>query len=152
MNKFLLLFALPCLLAPVAASAYDQLSVHLTDGSKVDVTLSDDMTITFTPEELVAKSADVDVAVSRSEISHFTHVTPTGISDVVGAAPEFTFAGNTLSFTDLPEGSSVAVYNLSGMTLLQAAAQGSYTLSLEGFAPGAYIVTVNNISYKIAVK
>lgn len=152
MNKILLLFALTLALTVGSAAAYDQLSIHLTDGSKVDVNLCDEMSISFTPTELVATTDGVDVKVMRSEISHFTHSSTTGISDVESSVAEYKRDGNTLVFAGLPEESDITVYNVAGVEVLKAQAEGDYSLSLDGYSQGVYVVTVNNISYKIAVK
>lgn len=152
MKKFLLVFALSLLLMPGVAAAYDRLSIHLTDGSKVDVNLCDEMSITFTPTELVATTDGVDVKVSRSEISHFSHSTTSGISDIEYSGTDFGREGNSIVFSALPENSEISVYNLAGIEVLKTTVGGDYTLSLDGYAQGVYVVTVNNISYKIAVK
>lgn len=152
MNKFLLLFALSLLLMSGTAAAYDRLSVHLTDGSKVDVTLCDEMSIAFTPTELVATTDGVDVKVARADISHFTHSAASGISDLESSDAGFDRNGNTLVFTGLNANSVITVCNIAGVEILRAVADGDYSLSLDGFSHGVYVVTVNNVSYKIAVK
>ncbi len=136
------------------ARDYNTLVVNLTDGSHVDVLITGDLQVSFNLYELVAVSDKVDVKIPRDKISHFTHVydeeASVGDLDVVGEAPVQN--GNVLSFKHLPEGSSVRVFNVAGVLMMDEKASGEYDLSLDGFAAGTYIVNVNTMSYKIHIR
>ena len=154
MKKLLLSAIAVCITLASGAASYNMLNVHLTDGSKVDVLLTSDLTLAFTDTDLVATGADqkVTVTVPRESISKFVHTYDpgAGIDEVTGGS--MAFNGNTLSFDSLPAGSVIKFYTLAGVAVRTITAEGAVELSLDDLATGAYIVTVNNVSYKITIK
>lgn len=155
MRKFLLsAFVAFGMLSASAANGFNCLKVNLNDGSKVDIVLSDDLKVSFTDNDLVAHSANVDVTVAKSDISYFEHLydPEASVSEIAADAAGMTREGNTLNFAALPEGSVVAVYAASGVCVSTATVSGDHSLSLDGLTPGVYVVTVNKMSYKVNVR
>ncbi len=136
------------------AQGYNVLNVHLADGSKVDIKLGTELRITFTDTHLVATGKDATVEVAKADIKKMEHVfdAEAGIDAAVADASGFVREGDTLSFTDLPAGSRINVYTVGGAQVRSVAAEGQCSVDLGDLAAGVYIVTVNNMSYKITVK
>ncbi|MDE6177329.1 MAG: T9SS type A sorting domain-containing protein [Paramuribaculum sp.] len=76
----------------------------------------------------------------------------TGINTPAGDAPAFSNNGGSLSFSNLPAGSHIALYTASGMLVMQHTAEGDAVVELDGLASGVYILNVNGKSVKISVK
>lgn len=150
MRKTLLLLAMGAMGLMAQAAGYNSLSVHLKDGSHVDITLTDEFVLKFSESDLSATNGTDEISVQRSEISHFSHSTTSALTDV-NAADGVTRYGNNLHFSGLPA-CSVQVFTVGGVEVLSGTAEGEYTLSLDNLPAGLYIATVNNVSYKVAVK
>ena len=134
------------------AEGYRSVAIHLNDGSKTEIRLSDDLKATFTSDQLVVHSTDKTVSVAKNRIQSFTfsEEEPLGVADpeAASAAPRIT--GSTMTFDGLAEGTSIAVYAVSGALLHSAVASGSYSIDLSGLPAGVCIVKVNEVSYKIS--
>lgn len=151
--KKLLLFAIAVCVAFIAgATSYNMLNVHLADGTTVDVKLASDLKLTFTETHLVATGTGVSVEVPRESIAKFVHTFDAGSGIAEVAQDGMKFSGNTLSFDSLPAGSVVNVYTVAGSLVRSVAAEGAADVELDGLTAGVYVVTVNNVSYKITVK
>lgn len=105
--------------------------------------LNGHVTITVTGEEpLVFDFEDIDhiktqvtAAVNEVEKSDIT----------VSSYPE------SIVFGNVPEGSLVEVYAISGQRILLDRAEGEFVLSRSGLSHGIYIVRINNTSFKVAL-
>lgn len=132
---------LVCGILMVRAEGYKVLRVHLNDGSKTEVILSNTLTVKFDNTHLIATDGDNSVSVERSSIVRLEHDTESGVEQI-----------NALDFSGIAEGSEISVYNASGICVYQTIASGNFHLSLDDLAPGTYIVKVNRKSYKVAIK
>lgn len=150
MRKFLLI-AIAAFISLSCMAAFNTVTIHLKDGSKVDITMTEGLALTFEGDNLVATGSGADVAVEKNSIAKITHTNVAGVEGIT-AAGEFILEGDKLHFGNLPDGSNIAVYDLSGIAVRQAQASGSFTLPLQGLAKGVYIVSVNSSSYKISIK
>lgn len=150
MRKILTLIFVVAFSLPMWTANYNTICVNLIDGSQVKITMTETLRITFSESDLIATGMESDVTVSKADIVNFTHVyaEETGIDDIVNGS-NFTFANGVMAFSSLPAGSVIAVYDLSGKTVFHEVAGGEYMLALDRFPKGLYIVTVNNVSYKI---
>lgn len=142
------------LLSASAADGYNCLKVSLVNGSDVDIVLSDDLKVSFTADELVAKSERVDVSVAKADISYFEHLydPSASVAEIEADGNGLSRDGNAIHFASLPEGSVVAIYAASGVCVSSQTVSGEHTLSLDGLTPGVYVVTVNKMSYKVNVR
>lgn len=136
--------------ASVWAANYHSLLVSLTDGTSVSVNLCDEFKASFTETHLRLESDGPAVDVPRDQIANLAFKEEAGIEDAEIGAPAFD--GDNMTFTGLPAGSVVNVYAADGHLVASTAAQGEFTLPLGSLSAGVYIVTVNNMSYKISVK
>lgn len=136
--------------ASVWAANYHSLHISLKDGSVVSVNLSDELKASFTETHLHIESEGPAVDVPRADIAGLAFKEEAGIEDAETAAPAFD--GDNMTFTGLPAGSVVSVFATDGRAVASATAEGEFTLPLASLPAGVYIVTVNNMSYKISVK
>lgn len=150
MRKSLLLLFV-CVAMQAWSAGYHQLMVNLTGGDQVAISLSDDLKVTFTEETLEAHGEYADVSIPRANIVDFEHSEEVGV-DAIGAETGVSRIGNSLTFNGLANNSEISVFNMGGVCVSSAQASGQYTLSLDGLTPGAYIVRVNNMTYKVTVK
>ena len=123
MKKILLSLAMAVCSLGAWATGYNVLKLHLNDGSEVKIVLSEALRLNFTDTHLVATGGQTDVQVEKSSIALFQHLYD----------PASGVDGNVL----LTSGT---------------ADDGDYTLSLDGYTPGVYIVTAGDISYKIIIR
>ena len=121
------------------ATGYNVLKLHLNDGSEVKIVLSEALRLNFTDTHLVATGGQTDVQVEKSSIALFQHLydPASGVDGNVVSGEVMSRSGNTLHFNGLLQGTVVS---------------GDYTLSLDGYTPGVYIVTAGDISYKIIIR
>lgn len=133
------------------ATSYDVVSVDLNDGSKVDIALTGNLSLSFNSTHLLVKGTDADFEIPKEKILSFSHSGESAIKEI---APDSSvdLDGRTLHFKGLTDGSLISVYDLCGKSLLSAKAANEYTLGLDDIPSGVYIVTVNNVSYKISLK
>lgn len=153
-----LLLTIAALLAmsvPSWADGYRRLTVDLSDGSKVVIGLTDDVSLAFDGEWLVAAGTPAEVKVPRAEIVSLSHGTEavSAVRPVIDTQAAVTRRGDILSFSNLQDNATVAVYDLGGVCVmsLQAAA-GALDLDLSGLAPGAYAVKAGATTLKITVR
>ena len=136
------------------AAAYRSVAVNLTDGSKVEINLTDELSATFDDENLVVSGAGEDVTVPRANIQSFSFSTKevSGIGSVGADSDAPVISGGVMTFDNLPAGTVVSVYNMAGMLLRSEQVGGAYTLDLNSLTASPVIVTVNDVVYKIATK
>ena len=127
------------------AQTFKSVAVTLQGGSEVEMKLT---------ENLLVTAGDQDVAVPRGTIESFTFSDKafSGIDtpQADGAAP--VVAGGNLVFGNLPGGSRVEVYSISGALVSEVVVSGEYTLGLDTLPAGAVVVKVNGVAYKIAAR
>lgn len=149
--KKILLLCLVAVSAFVCRAAYSHVVLHMTDGTSTEIVLCDDLELSFTDTELVAKGGGADVTVARKQIDKVTHTYTSAVEDAMAAA-SFSFSGNTLRFGNLPAGTIVNVFSAAGALVRTADAEGDFELSLDDLTAGAYVVSANGMSYKVIVK
>lgn len=155
MKKILLSLAVAVCSLGAWATGYNVLKLHLNDGSEVKIVLSEALRLNFTDTHLVATGGQTDVQVEKSSIALFQHLydPASGVDGNVVSGEVMSRSGNTLQFNGLLQGTVVSVFNAAGTLLTSGTADdGDYTLSLDGYTPGVYIVTAGDISYKIIIR
>lgn len=154
MTKFYRTLALGfAAIAMLSASAknFNTLCVHLNDGSSVDVPISETTVLQFSADMLTVGGSESEISFERSNIRSFVHKYTSGI-DTVATDAKCEFNGDSLEFSDLPEGSVIQIFNTDGVSVRKISAKGNLSLSLEGLTPGTYIVAAGNSSFKILIK
>lgn len=134
-----------------ASAAYRSMSVDLTDGTAVAITLSDDINATFTTSDMIIAGGEQEITIERAKITGFTFSGEVSLDRIT---PDTTPAinGSEMRFDSLPDGSLIQIITSGGAIVNTIEASGSASVSLSDLPAGVYIVTVNNISYKIAVR
>ena len=145
----LLLFLLAYGFAEMSAS-YDMLQVSLNDETTVEIVISDDLQISFNKNDLIAKASQTNITIPKSAILNISHVNTNSIENLYDNM-DFEFK-NGLIFHNLPSGSIITIYDMEGKIEESTTAEGDHTISIDNLLPGAYIVRVNNKSYKIFKK
>lgn len=150
MKQFYTALAFMAMTLFASAESYRSVAVNLTDGSKVEINLTDELSASFSETNLVVTGGDRDVSVPRSSIKSFTFSTKTGIesADATNYTPEI--SGGVMRFTNLPESTVISAYDIKGALLFQTVTSGEYTLDLTETGSTAVIVKVNETAYKIA--
>lgn len=137
--------------AAYAADGYNVVNVLLTDNSTLAVGLTSELKITFDDIYMSVSGTESDVQIERSRIVSFTHSYESGVGSIKGEGA-LSIIGDELKLGNLPDGTMVRVFDMKGATMIETAASGEATVSLNGLQKGAYIVSVNGISHKIMVK
>lgn len=158
--RLLLLSSLLALLPSLANAAEKAAFLNLTDGTTVGFFLSEDPVVYNTGDTIIVRSTKYAVKYALKDVRSITFGTmeATGIQDVT-TSPEadvnFRLSDAGLNVTGLPDGTRVALYNLSGAKVAESKVAGngaSLTLPSQG-RPSVYIVrTSTGISYKLITK
>lgn len=104
---------------------------------------------------MTIRSAELEsvITIPRDNIQRFEHSTElAGIGGIDADTQAPVISGGILSFTNLPAGSRVEVFDMAGRRMISEVAEGAYTLSLSQLGSGVFVVKVNNLTYKIANK
>lgn len=136
-----------------AKANYHTVTVTLINGESMSYSISDELTVRFNDLEMTIASPDLQntVVIPKENISEFVHSTA-GINDISNDSNAPTIANGILNFKNLPEGSIISIINTSGQVIKSITASGEFELSLDILPTGIYVVTVNNSTFKIAVK
>jgi len=154
MNKFTISIALLCgsWLSSQAAVGYESVTVNMTGGQTVKIELSDGLRVSFDEESMLVTGGDKDMSLAKTDISSFSFNKSSSVPSLEDGGATVAFDGNDMRFTGLADGSAVCVWTPDGAAVSTHTVSGDFTLPLSALAPGAYIVTVNETSYKILVK
>lgn len=158
MRKIAFLFLL--LFLPFSAIANEpvmSLIVWAKDGTKVAYALCEKPKVTFTETDLVITTKGVEVNYALEDMARFTYESNNEANTIVNLQTnEFPFklSEDTLLFPNLEANSTISIYSLNGMFVFSKTVcqGGEYASPLSNFATGVYIVKVNSLIYKIAVK
>ena len=154
MRKILFLLLLAFGAHYASAKGYNCLKVNLSNGSTVTIVLSDDLQVSFTDDNLVAKGSLADVQIAKNDIDTFEHVydASSSISDATIGGTTMNQQGNSLNFSNLPVNTTLRVFDTGGREVMSENASSDFEFSLDGLTPGIYIVVVNNQSYKVVIR
>lgn len=133
------------------SASYDVVSVDLTDGSKVDIALSNKLALKFNATHLQVTGTDADFEIPKEKIVAFSYSESSGLEEIA-VNQSVDFVGRMMRFTGLADGTIITIHNLSGKCMRSIKAEGECQLGLEDFPAGVYIVAINNVSYKISLK
>ncbi len=150
MKQLYTVLALLALSFSASAEGYRSVAVNLKDGSKVEISLSDDFSAYFNDTDLIVDDGHQNITVQRGTIKSFTFSTKTGVESIDNDVTAPVISGGIMSFTNLPSATVVSVYDITGALLWQEHASGDYTVDLSKFHANVVIVKVNQVAYKIA--
>lgn len=135
-----------------SAEGFRSIAVNLTDGTKVEINLSEDLRASFSDENLVVSGGETDIEIPRASIKSFTFSELSSLKDVTAEAGAPVISGGVMTFTALADGTAINVYNVAGALIFSDKASGDYTLDLSALSGSPVIVTVNEVAYKISAK
>lgn len=140
-------------LSAMADEAKSQLVVWAKDGTKVAYALSEKPKVSFTETELIITSNGIEVNYALEYMARFTYEdnTMTAIKNLQTDKVSFKLEGESLLFPALQANSTVSLYSLNGILVFKKTIQqaGEYSFSLSNLKAGAYVVTVNGLTYKV---
>lgn len=160
LSKLLLL--LLCLASGVTALADDEWNLVVTgrDGADYGTYLvSTRPEITFNDGMMII-TTDVGMVIDYN-LPHIQKLTyrkgndsMSSVNDIFTGEPMLKLEGESLVFNVLNANSSVSIYNINGVQVLnrKLSEVGYYSLSLSSLSTGVYIVNVNGSNYKIIKK
>ena len=133
-----------------ATSDNTTLVVELHDGNTANFLLADKPKITFTAQLMSIVSDALSMVFDRSDVKMYRFVNEDVTTSVKPAVKaDAKVSDNTFLLSGVDAGTAIVIYNANGMVVKQAAAvDGNCTISLDGLATGAYIVTFNNTTFK----
>ena len=137
-----------------ATSDNTTLVVELHDGNTANFLLADKPKITFTAQLMSIVSDALSMVFDRSDVKMYRFVNEDVTTSVKPAVKaDAKVSDNTFLLSGVDAGTAIVIYNANGMVVKQAAAvDGNCTISLDGLATGAYIVTFNNTTFKFLKK
>lgn len=152
----LLSLVIPCT-AMVAAEGEEmtRLTIEHNDGTSTHMLLTDSPVLTFDGGDMLIKSENIDMRVSRSEISkmHFTKSTPTSVENTFQNDYTVCYLDGilTVSGENLTD---ATVFDTTGrQTNRFHATDGVITADMSTCTPGIYIVAISgHPSIKLLVK
>lgn len=156
MKKFvLMILGLLCL--STAALAAENLKVRVVPkaGDALLFEFDQKPEIAFNNGGVTITAKDVEaVTYDFEEIDRIEMITTTevgSIADEIEATVTVAAYPDRVTFRNVPEGATVAVYNLSGNRVALDRTEGEYTLYRNDLPWGIYIVKINQQSFKISI-
>lgn len=150
MKQLYALLAILALSFSASADGYRSVAVNLNDGSKVEISLSDDFSAYFNETDLVVDDGHQNITIQRGSIKSFSFSTKTGVESINNDITAPVVSDGIMSFSNLPVATDVSVYNITGALLWHEKASGDYFINLSKFHSNVVIVKVNQVAYKIA--
>ena len=153
MRKILFLLLSCFCFSALADEPKKQLVIWAKNGTKVAYALAEKPKVTFTTTDLVVTSNGLEVNYTLSEMARFTYESDalTAITNLNNGKTSMSLYGESLLFPALTEGSTVAIYDMGGKTILSKSitTTGEYSFPLSNLNAGVYMVSVNGLTYKI---
>ncbi|MBE6256224.1 MAG: T9SS type A sorting domain-containing protein [Prevotella sp.] len=146
------IFMLYCSMA-MADNPRTQLVVWAKDGTKVAYALAEKPKITFTETDLVITANGLEVNYALENMARFTYEdnTETAITDLQTDKASFKLGSESLLFPALKANNTISLHTINGTLIFKKSIQkaGEYSFPLSNLKTGAYVVTVNGLTYKI---
>lgn len=145
---------------PVFAASYRSIHLNLKDNTIVKVSAKDGMTTTFEDKNIVMRhgsgTEELNVTLPLENIRSWVYSTEPGNENAWAGIdkPEgnkgidLWLGDGMITLRNLPEKSKVSLCDINGRQLKSAVATGECTLEV---APGIYVLSVNSLTFKIAV-
>lgn len=154
MKKLLILII--SIVVPILANATitKALTVTTIDGKQQSIPLTEYPVITMSGDKLLIKTPSADYQFDLQNVDTFLYedIEISGISEVTEESPNlFWQDGNTIYVKPATEPMQFSIVSANGIVMHHAAinAQTTYSVLIQDYPQGAYIVTLNSVSYKI---
>lgn len=147
----------------VAAAATDSetprqaLVLKFADATEETFFLADQPEVTFDGGKLKVMASGVETDFDQASVTEFYfdyRTTPTSVTSATAGKSTFSYTDNTTVSVTGSKGSVATLYTVGGKQLLRKSVEGgSVTVSLAGYAPGIYLLNIeNDNTYKIIKK
>ena len=136
----------------MSASGFGSIKVTMIDGSTTIISMSERPVVKFIGDKLVVKTDVTTTEFERSKVKTFNYHVSSSIGKISIGNNIVNNTGDNLLFDNLPVDSEITVHDVSGKLVKSVLAAGRYKLNIMELTAGVYVVSVNGISTKIAVK
>lgn len=129
-----------------------RLVVWLNNGEKVFFQLEENPTTTFNGDIVAIATSDVYVSYTLDQLNKYTYETVAdGIFALKDNEMRVKQTGALIVFENVKLRSTVQLFSANGVTLgsLKGGSNNTVTVSLENYPRGAYLINVNNTTYKV---
>jgi hypothetical protein len=133
----------------VAANSYNQIILTYHDGDIATVNIEPDTRLRFDAENILLSSDIANLSFPISDVEKFTYGFSAGVEPIGRDDIGVSFSGNTLSLSNLPYGSTVAVYSLNGTLVKSLRCSETASINLEPLSPDIYLLRINSLTIKI---
>lgn len=145
--------------SPVAVLADEAdpqvLVLKFSDDQTANFYLADQPVITFDDGKFVVTSGTAVAEYDQAEVTEYYFASvPTSVQDQVAGTFSFKYNDNAHVYVSGTKAAKASLYDVSGKLVSTAVvSDGSVTVSLEGCAPGVYVLNLeNDHSFKIIKK
>lgn len=153
MKRVLLIFLFFVFWGVANATDQPRIVVHLADNTSMEVLLQEMPIVKFINEKLKIETSMNLYEFDRNNVVKFEFKGDVdGVEKVQHSDFNLVHVDNMLKFQNLPMNSEIEVFSADGILLFANVVEGNYILMLDDFSQGIYIVRVNGISTKIAIK
>ncbi len=155
MKKVLTLFvsALMLGMSASATDGYRSITINLNNGRQTVVDMTDNLSASFTTENLVITGITADIEIPRTQLKSFTFgAESSGVSTISVEESKPLLSSDKISFNNLPNNTHIDVFNAAGQTLSSATVSGNYEINLSDLPKGVVFINVSGNSYKLILK
>ena len=132
---------------------YRKVWVTLSDGSSIEVELSETLETSFIEDQVVFADGNTQYSFPKNMVKSFKFDSqPLSISQTAYAEARPIINNGVIEFNLLPENSRVVLLGANGKIYFDTVATGHCTLALPELSKGVYVVNVNSMSYKVIIK
>ena len=156
-ERWMLLSVLLSLFTMMSAANKNAIRVYEVGGNSVVYLLSAHPSVTFSGDELVLKTDDIEVAYPLTASAKFEFVeAPEEAAGIrsTQADPSFKITADEIVISHVCPNSAVSIYNLSGQVVKsgQANSEGRVIMNPLNLSKGTYIVKSEQVTFKIFIK
>lgn len=149
----LLVSALMLGMSASATDGYRSITINLNNGRQTVVDMTDNLSASFTTENLVISGITADLEIPRAQLKSFTFGTESaGVNTISVEESKPLLSSDKISFNNLPNNTLIVVFNAAGQTLSSATVSGNYEINLSDQPKGVVFINVSGNSYKLILK
>lgn len=138
--------------------SYKSLVINMKDNSQFQINLGTDLKTSFANGLLAFVKGNEKLELTASEIDHWFYygkvkdTTTSAVNNLQASAISMNWVGDVIEFSNLPEKSSLRIVDMAGRSLKNLNASGAASINIADLPAGAYVIIVNDKSFKITVK
>lgn len=127
------------------------LQIWQSDGKVVNIDLNEQPLTRYVDGNLIITTTKTTITYPLEKVVKYTYAPADVIESINGMRLDFSQDGETLTFSELTEGTEITVYSSSGQLIrkTKSGRQSKTTVSVSDLPAGVYLVKVNSVTYKI---